>query len=421
MLTGEHRLFLAGDALMTQPWSHIEEPLFIQLVAAMRAADITILNLETLVHEYRGYAQAHSGGSYMASPPPIASELKWAGVDMVSHANNHAFDYGPEGVIETHEHVGAAGIVIAGTGKDLQSARAPQYFVRNGTKIGLVSMASTFVAYGAASSARPDMRGRPGVNPLNVSKSPLCTITRKQADMLAGIVKRLGRHPDKYLRRAFRVWGMDFQVGQGNRLALGSKIRQSDVFGNLASIEQAAASADLTVVAIHAHQQGRWLRKFCHMAVARGADVIFVHGPHDVRGIEIHRGRPIFYGLGDFVYQTDQIERLPAEAYERAGLEATATIQEYHGDGMRHGLQRTRSVYESIAAMLHYTAGKLSRISLLPLDLQFDAAYRTRGRPQLAKPDLGNEIIARVAKRSSRFGTGISYDPQINQGTVALD
>ena len=120
-----HRVFLAGDALITKPWSGVDDRAFLDLVGEMRQANTTIINLETLIHEYKGYAQAHSGGAYMTSPPEIATELKWADVNMVSHANNHAFDYGSEGIIETHENIGGAGIVIAGTAW-IYNQRAPR-------------------------------------------------------------------------------------------------------------------------------------------------------------------------------------------------------------------------------------------------------------------------------------------------------
>lgn len=123
--------------------------------------------------------------------------------------------------------------------------------------------------------------------------------------------------------------------------------------------------------------------------------------------------------MGDFVYQTDQVSRLPAEAYEKAGLSESAAIGDYHRDGKRFALQRTRSVYEAFAATLQYADGKLRQILLLPLDLQFDAAFRTRGRPQYAMPELGRKVISEVARLSSRFGTRIEYDPETNQGTVS--
>jgi Bacterial capsule synthesis protein PGA_cap len=73
----------------------LEEPKFLQLVAEIRGADVALANLEMVIHEFKGYAQQDSGGTYMAARPEVATELAWAGFDMVGHANNHTFDLSP--------------------------------------------------------------------------------------------------------------------------------------------------------------------------------------------------------------------------------------------------------------------------------------------------------------------------------------
>jgi hypothetical protein len=78
----EITLLLAGDALITRPWSHVRDADFLGLIEEIRGADVAIANLETVIHEFKGHAQANSGGIYMASPPQTAAELKWAGFDM---------------------------------------------------------------------------------------------------------------------------------------------------------------------------------------------------------------------------------------------------------------------------------------------------------------------------------------------------
>src|SRR5262245_41917324 len=83
-------LFLAGDTMLAEAWSGEQDPAFARLVAEMRAADVALVNLESVIHSFQGYAQADSGGTYMSSPPEIARELAWAGVDLLAHANNHA-------------------------------------------------------------------------------------------------------------------------------------------------------------------------------------------------------------------------------------------------------------------------------------------------------------------------------------------
>ena len=116
---GELSLFLAGDAIITQPWSNDRDPRFLALVDEIRGADVAAVNLEMLFHAYQGYAQADSGGGYVAARPAIAAELAWAGIDMVANANNHTFDYGSEGVLENLDNVARAGLVLGGSGKDL--------------------------------------------------------------------------------------------------------------------------------------------------------------------------------------------------------------------------------------------------------------------------------------------------------------
>jgi poly-gamma-glutamate synthesis protein (capsule biosynthesis protein) len=420
-LPPELSLFLAGDAILTQPWSHVQEPGFDRLIDEMRAADATLVNLETVIHEFSGYAQADSGGSYVSSPPAIARELKWAGVDLVAHANNHAFDYGSTGVLETLAHVEAAGLVLAGSGRDLQQARAPRYLTRAGTTLGLVAMASTFIQYGKASRSRPDLHGRPGVNPLPLTRKRVIEVTPR----MAGLLQRLARLHGKRIRRAhgpdFRVFGRRFRIADENRRISGRRTQGPDAAANLEAIAEAARHAELTVASVHAHLQGSWLSRFAREALAAGADLVFCHGPHKLGGIELVAGKPIFYGLGDFAFQVDRIVRHPAESYERLGLGDEATSADLQRAAWESGSPASkRHSYQGCAAALRYRDGRLAEIRLLPLDLQFDAAPEARGRPRWADPGLGRAIIERIAQQSRRLGTRIRFDESRNQGSVAL-
>lgn len=415
----ELTLFLAGDALITRPWSHVEDPGFLRLVAEMRAADVAIVNLETVVHDFNGHAQADSGGTYMASPPRIAGELKWAGVDMVSAANNHAFDYGSTGIMETVEHVEAAGLVLAGIGKDLQAARAAAYMTAHGTTIAMVSMASTFIPYGRASRSRSDMRGRPGLNPLRLTKPAVGTVTPSMARMVERLRFRRsgkGRPPSG----SVRLLGMRFLVGDKARLGRSRGVDTADLEGNLAAVAAADSAADLTVVSVHAHEQAGWLRSFAHRAIDLGAGVVFAHGPHELRGIESHRGKPIFYCLGSFVYETDQIARYPSDHYDYFGLGDDATPTDLLLAREDTLLAPARSYFEGVCAVLQYRNGELRRIRLLPLDLQFAAPPERRGRPRHAAAEFGREIIERIAGLSKPFGTEIRYDAGCNEGVIEL-
>jgi poly-gamma-glutamate synthesis protein (capsule biosynthesis protein) len=195
-----------------------------------------------------------------------------------------------------------------------------------------------------------------------------------------------------------------------------------DLDANLEVVAEAASSADIVVVSVHAHRQGRWLRNFSHQAIERGACVVLVHGPHRICGIELYRGRPIFYSMGDFVYESEFVSRFPAEAYERVGLPADASISELTAarDAATSGLLRDRRTFEGFAALISTAKGQVNRVLLLPVDLRFDAVDGSRGRPHAASPRLGRQIIKTAADRSKKFGTQIQYDPKDNLGEVIL-
>jgi poly-gamma-glutamate synthesis protein (capsule biosynthesis protein) len=414
-------LFLAGDAMLTRAWSGARDPAFARLVAEMRAADVTLANLETVIHSFQGYAQADCGGTYVSSPPEIAAELRWAGIDLLGHANNHAFDWGSTGVLETLAHVEAAGLVLAGSGSDLEAARAPRYCASVHARVGLVAMAATFIRYGKASRSRPDVKGRPGVNPLELRHERLTELTPRAAAALRGIARLCQQPVEQRAGTRFRAFGREFCVGERTRRVRRRSVDAGDAAANLGAIERAAHASDLAIASIHAHTQKRWLPGFARKALAAGADVVFCHGPHKLRGIELVGGKPILYGLGDFAFQVDGVARFPAEAYERLGLGDDATREDVVRADRERTLGGERFAYEGCAAVLRYRGRSLVELRLLPLDLQFDAsAEGLRGCPRWADPELGRRIIGRLAALSRPFGTRITFNPARCEGRVEL-
>jgi hypothetical protein len=75
-------------------------------------------------------------------------------------------------------------------------------------------------------------------------------------------------------------------------------------------------------------------------------------------------------------------------------------------------------MFEGFTATVSFADGRLSRISLIPLDLQFDAADERYGRPRIAAPELGRRIVEEVAALSRRFGTRIVYNTATNRGDL---
>ena len=306
-------IFLAGDSIITQPWSHITDPSFQRLIGEIRAVDAAIVNLEMLIHEYRGYPQAESGGIHLAAPPDIATELAWAGIDMVAHANNHTFDYGSLGVLENLENVEAAGLVLAGSGKDLQHARAPQYFNTTKKTVGLVSAASTFASFGKASRSRPDMHGRPGLNPLTTTENNFILVTKETADFLGSLSKFLGYQGGRFSYDSFNLFGIKFKVGDRYGVEYGQRILKKDLEGNLKSIRQAVESAEIVVMSLHAHHKmEEWLTRFSHDVIDAGVDKS--KGIHGLSQILIDKYK------GKVPSDIALLEELPAVGHKTASV-----------------------------------------------------------------------------------------------------
>jgi hypothetical protein len=120
------------------------------------------------------------------------------------------------------------------------------------------------------------------------------------------------------------------------------------------------------------------------------------------------------------VFETAYVQRFAAEHYERLGLPHDAPASALKSARGGHKLNRDRTVFEGFVAAMSFADATPSQIRLIPIDLQFDATTDARGRPQVAAPELGRQIIAKVAAESRRYGTAIRYDSGANCGEVLL-
>jgi len=62
----------------------------------------------------------------------------------------------------------------------------------------------------------------------------------------------------------------------------------------------------------------------------RGSRCLLISGPHKLRGVEIYKGKPIFYSLGNFFMQNETIEPMPDDMYESYGLGDTALAADFY-------------------------------------------------------------------------------------------
>lgn len=304
----------------------------------------------------------------MHAPPGAIDALKALGVNLVALSNNHSYDLGERGLLNTLEAVEQDGLAHAGIGRNLETARAPGYLETGKLKVGLVAMASGLIQPGGAAGPT-----RPGVNELR---------------LVGGTPGLRAGSPDPEDRREI-----------------------------LAAIRDAAASADLVIAYQHNHVYDRdfvkmmvgrmperlvppaWIQAWAHEEVEAGADVVVLHGTPLLQGLEIYHGRPIFYDLGNFIFQLP-LHYEPPDLFEQ-------------------------DVWKSVVARVNFDGKRLRSITFTPVRIDPDGRgggdlkVATRGLPRRAHGRAAREILQRLVDASRPFGAAIRVKGDVAELQVA--
>ena len=434
---GDFTLGAVGDAILSRPLSVFKEQRFLDMVELLRGTDCTFANLEILFHEYE-HPPAYLDGTHAQADPEILEELKWAGIDIVSLANNHAYNYGYEGILTTIDHLKRYGIPNSGAGANLQDACMPCFLDTHRGRVGLVSVNSTFEPHWRAGEQRPDMQGRPGINCLGFKT--VYTVDQQAMDELRRISAEIGWEVEKELYNTqhyygrvyddtdtrFHVFDKVFELGDRFRRNTSCDVR--DLEGNLKWVRAATKQADYVVVSLHSHEQGDspeipadFAKDFSHASIDAGANAVVAHGYHHLRGIEIYKGCPIFHSLGDFFFEEENFMRYPQESYDRMGLGMDAIAPDWmsarSADETR-GFPADPSIWRTVIATVRWQSWKVRELTLHPIDLGFGTSWGQRGRPMLADKKVGGEILENLRDLSETFGTKVEIEN--NVGVVHL-
>jgi len=342
-------------------------PVAVPVIQGLLKGDVVFTNLEAAVAE-KGET-IHEGRGFL-TPPEALDALTTFGFNLLSLSGNHAFDLKVKGVQNTLREADSRKIVHAGTGNNLTEAAAPAYLHTPKGTIALIASASGLIVPGGSATAE-----RPGVNELRIEAGG------KPNEATADLPGTSPNTPNP-----------------------------EDSQRILQSIRDARQHADLVIVYQHNHvfanhsfgtiftegmperlAPNDWLKKWTHAEVDAGADIIVMHGAPLLHGIEIYHGKPIFYDLGNFIYN----------------LVPTLT---YIDEPMS---------WESAVAYVQFQGKSLQSISLRPIamnvigegqpdthneygDNQF---LHTRGLPSPATGARAGYILQRLADLSKPFGT----------------
>ncbi|MEO8467239.1 MAG: CapA family protein [Gammaproteobacteria bacterium] len=337
-------------------------------IRSLLRGDVVFTNFEGAVAE-AGQSVTGGGRGFLV-PAEALDALHAFGFNLLSLSNNHAFDLKEAGVDNTLREVKRRGIAHAGAGATQAEAAAPAYVRIGNMTVALVASASGLIASGGGSR----------VNELRVMAGD--TVNEANMDLPG---------------------------------AAANAVNREDSARILQTIREAKARADIVIVYQHNHVFGNksfntifsegmgerlepnpWLREWTHAEVEAGADIVVMHGAPLLHGIEIFRGKPIFYCLGNFIYNVP-----PAVTYISEPM-----------------------AWESVVANLEFKGKTLGSITLRPIALNYvgkgqpdvhsqytaNEFLHTRGLPSAAEGAQARYILERVAEYSKPFGTRLVMD-----------
>lgn len=418
---------LTGDSFITQRLPRDEK--FAALQGFLSQHDVRFTNFEILTHDFEVYPAPVSGGTWAVARPAIIQDIKDLSFNMLTWANNHTIDWNIGGILTTMRHLDENGCLHAGVGRNLEEATQPKYLDCPNARVAIIGVTSTMNEWGMASNPRRDVLGRPGCNVLRYQQ--IHKVKPEDFEKLKEIVEQTEVNSNRILNEkegftkpvvgGYYVGNIRFEPCQeGEEPGTVTKMNAKDAARLVRSINEAKKQADIVFVSHHSHERkgldkhlpADFCRDFAKLCIDSGADAYIGHGPHIWRGIEIYNGHPIFYSLGDFIFQNDCIERQPTEFYDLYDMGPDHTV----GDGIdarsandTRGLAVDRQCHESAIVSFEIVDGKIDEVTLHPLELNFHAGRAMRGRPGFADEETGKRVIKEIAELSKPYGTKIKY------------
>ena len=166
--------------------------------------------------------------------------------------------------------------------------------------------------------------------------------------------------------------------------------------------------------------------KFAHDAIDQGADLFVAEGVHTIKGVEIYKGKPIFYGVSNYIFQSGLMplgkgslpggsrggfgDALPAGEASGGGrgAQGAADSNEIVGEHETQGFWQLLPNLEGLLSQSHYENGKLTEVRIYPVDL--GQTYRPTsevGIPRRPTPAVTKKILDELIEYSKPFNTKI--------------
>jgi poly-gamma-glutamate synthesis protein (capsule biosynthesis protein) len=214
---------------------------FRSIAPLMRSADIRIVNLESQLSDQKGQTQHPNNHLVFTGPPAGAEVLSRAGIELVSLANNHAWDYGKGAFFETLDNLERAGVRYAGASRERSRIYEPTVISAKGFSVAVFGVTDI---WNQGPIQEHEGRHHVAWAAFKLLEAPLAK-ARKEHDLVLVLYHGGGEYLDVPMQ---------------------------------------------------------WTRSFVSQVMAAGVDAFFGHHPHVPHGVAWHAGKPAFYSLGNLVF-----------------------------------------------------------------------------------------------------------------------
>lgn len=351
------------------------DSLFENVREYMHSMDISFCQSESC---YSDKGSEGSSGPRGASPndPHGYPAFARAGFDVVSMASNHTMDWGRDALLDTLERMRADGMQTIGAGAGLEEARTPAIFEHDGSRIAFLGYCSV------APNGYYAVPGRAGVAPL----------------------------------RAITHYEQLENDQPGTPAEVMTWPYEHDLEALVDDVRMARAQADVVFVSLHwgVHWAPVIIADYqpivAHAVIDAGADAIIGHHPHILKGIEVYKGKPIFYSLGNFAMDTNSKTR-PTDQVWRKKLKKAYALWGTPGP---YDYRKLKGASYSMVVKLEVADGSVGRVSFRPAVIE-------EFTPRLvsASDEAGQEVVDYV--RDITDGAGLNASFHIDGDDVVIE
>ena len=286
------------------------------------------------------------------------------------------------------------------------------------------AVTSSFHDSYAAGPQNQDMIGRPGVAPLK--HKAIYEVTEQNYSDLLRIANETGvnSYHNMAIKTGYLLDCTNFKFGsiefkKGEKNCVHTTPNKDDLDRTLLIVRDAKIQSDIVVVSVHSHQivdeerriAPEFIQIFARECIKAGADIIVCHGPHRLRGIEIFERKPIFYGLGNFIFQHEQQTTYPEEFYRKYGTsrfqcDGVGTINNIRSKNGTVGIIASEDDWLSVLVSMSIKNDKFE-IKLYPVEIS-----KQTGLPYISNSD---KALTQIKVLSEPFGTEFSIVNNIAQ------